>query len=73
MVMRPEPRGTVIFSSGSKRALMKSINQRTFPDSKGDMNARIVRRPLGDPKICFGRLAKTGDVGLAGYRRGKLE
>ena len=67
MIMRPQARRAVIFSSGSEGGLMKGVNQRAFSDAKGDMNTRIVRRSLADPEVRFRGLAKTGDVCRAGY------
>jgi hypothetical protein len=73
MILRPEARRAVVFPSRRQGGLMKSIDQRAVVDPKGDMNAGVVRCSFADPEVCFGRLAKTGDVARAGYRRGKLE
>ena len=67
MILGPEARRAMIFSSRREGGLMKCVDQRAFGDPKGDMNARVVRCSFADPEVRLGRLAKTGDICRAGY------
>jgi hypothetical protein len=73
MIMGPEARRAVVFSSGREGGLMKCVDQRAVVNSKGDMNPRFVWCSFADPEVGFGRLAKTGDVGRAGYGHRKFK
>jgi glutathione S-transferase len=59
VIVGPEPRCTVVFSSSGERSAMKCIDLHATVGAERDMHARLVGCPLGEPEISLRRHAIT--------------